>query len=264
MIYIIGGNGFVGSGMVRQCERRGLSCQVITRSNFDQFCGTSCELLINANGNSKKYMADREPLWEFDASVRSVHQYLTQIHAEKYIQLSSCDVYPDCSNPNATAETIPIDVSRQSAYGFHKYLAELCVQHFAKKWLIFRMGGFVGQGLKKNAVFDILHGGTLWLDEESELQFLSTDTAAEIILDLAFSEHTNEVFNLCGDGTVALKEIIKVSGSKACSQPNAPRVRYEANIDKLKEIHSVETSRTAVFSFVEKQLQGAGRIPQDG
>lgn len=256
MIYIVGGNGFVGSGIVRECERRGLSYQVVTRSNFEEFRGSSCELLINANGNSKKYMADREPLWEFDASVRSVYQYLTEIHADKYVQLSSCDVYADCSRPDVTAEGVPMDIGRQSTYGFHKYLAELCVQHFAKQWLVFRMGGFVGQGLKKNAVFDILHDGTLWLDEESELQFISTDAAAEVIIDLSLSERTNEVFNLCGDGTVALKDMVKATGSMAVKQPDAPKVRYEVNIDKLKRVHPVEESRAAVFSFLEKELSG--------
>lgn len=127
MILIVGGNGFVGSAVARQCKKRELEYRIVTRENMKQFIGSSCSILINANGNSKKYMADREPLWEFDASVRSVYQYLTQIHAQKYIQLSSCDVYPDCSKPHLTKEEQLIAVERQSAYGFHKYLAELCV-----------------------------------------------------------------------------------------------------------------------------------------
>ena len=76
MIYIIGGKGFVGSAIVRACQRRGLEYQILTRDMMEQFIGTSCELLVNANGNAKKYMAEREPLWEFDASVRSVRASL--------------------------------------------------------------------------------------------------------------------------------------------------------------------------------------------
>lgn len=255
MIYIVGGNGFVGSAFVRQCRQRGLEYRIVTRSKFEEVRGSSCELLINANGNSKKYMADREPLWEFDASVRSVHQYLTEVHAGKYIQLSSCDVYPDCSKPDVSREHLPVDVARQSAYGFHKYLAELCVQHFAESWLIFRMGGFVGPGLKKNAVYDILHGGPLWLDEESELQFISTDAAANIILDLALSERTNEIFNLCGDGTVRLRDIVKVCGCSIEKKQDAPKVRYEVAIDKLRSVHPVEKSTEAVYAFVEREKE---------
>ena len=257
MIYIIGGNGFVGSAIVRQCQKRELGYRVLTRENFDQFAGSSCAILINANGNSKKYMAERKPLWEFDASVRTVFQYLTQIQTEKYIQLSSCDVYPDCSHPEQTKENQPVAVDRQSAYGFHKYLAELCVQHYAKKWLIFRMGGFVGPGLKKNAVYDILHGGPLWLEKESELQFISTDAAAGIILDLALSEHTNEILNLCGDGTIKIHDILQASGCRVAEKPDVPKVRYEVNIDRLRQICTVEKTKDAVFSF----LHGVAALP---
>ena len=72
MIYILGGNGFVGSAYARYCAAKGLPHQVITRENFARFESTACDVLINANGNSRKFLADREPLHEFDLSVRSV------------------------------------------------------------------------------------------------------------------------------------------------------------------------------------------------
>ena len=66
MIYIIGGRGYVGSGFARYCRTRRLPHQVITRENYDEFAGTSCDVLVNANGNSRKFLADREPVAEFD------------------------------------------------------------------------------------------------------------------------------------------------------------------------------------------------------
>lgn len=249
MIYIIGGKGFVGSAVVRACLRRGLEHQILAHDTIDRFTGSSCDVLINANGNSKKYMAEREPLWEFDASVRSVRASLEKIHAARYIHLSSCDVYPDCSSPDGTRENKIIDVTKQSAYGFHKYLAEQCVMHCAPQWLIFRMGGFVGPGLKKNAVYDILHGGPLWLDPRSELQFIHVDTAADIILDLALSEQTHEIYNLCGSGLIALSEVLEAAGGVAC-QPDSLVVRYEVNIEKLAGICEIPETRQAVLEYV--------------
>ena len=38
--------------------------------------------------------------------------------------------------PETTREDDPIDVTRQSKYGFHKYLAEQCVRHAAKRHLV--------------------------------------------------------------------------------------------------------------------------------
>lgn len=250
MIYIIGGKGFVGSAIVRACQRRGLEYQILTRDTMEQFIGTSCELLVNANGNAKKYMAEREPLWEFDASVRSVRASLEQIHACRYIHLSSCDVYPDCSSPDRTREIEMIDVTQQSAYGFHKYLAEQCVMRHAPEWLIFRMGGFVGPNLRKNAIYDIMHGEPLRLDPQSALQFIHVDVAADIIMEQALSKRSYEIFNLCGAGVISISEVLSAVGSGAVCEPGSPAVRYEVNIEKLAGIRAIPESRQAVLEFI--------------
>ena len=76
MITIIGGNGFVGSAYARLLAAQGVPHQVVTRENYASLRGGACDVLINANGNSKKFLAAREPLNEFDQSVRSVAQSL--------------------------------------------------------------------------------------------------------------------------------------------------------------------------------------------
>lgn len=254
MIYIIGGKGFVGSAVARACLYRGLEYHVLAHDTIEQFNGTSCDLLINANGNSKKFMADRDPLWEFDASVRSVRASLVNIHTNRYIHLSSCDVYPDCSSPEKSREEQVLDVMRQSPYGFHKYLAEQCVMRHASEWLIFRMGGFVGAGLKKNAIYDILHGGPLWLSPESALQFINVDTAADIILDLALSERKSEIYNLCGTGTIQLSEVISAVGEKIECKSACSAVHYEVSTDKLRAIVDIPSTRETVLAYVKEQL----------
>jgi nucleoside-diphosphate-sugar epimerase len=182
--------------------------------------------------------------------VRSVRQSLVDFPCQRYILLSSCDVYPDCSSPATTHEDQPLQVSRQSAYGFHKYLAELCVQHAAPDWLIARLGGFVGPGLRKNAIYDILHGGPLWLDPASELQFMPTDAAARIVLDLALGGYGHEIVNVCGRGVVQLGEVIAQVGSRIPVNPGSPRVRYDVSIDKLAALVDVPSTRQAVADFV--------------
>lgn len=252
MIDIIGGKGFVGSAIVRACQRSGFAYQTITRENVDEFTGTACDILINANGNSKKYMSEREPLWDFDASVRSVRASLVNIRAGRYVHLSSCDVYPDCSSPELTQEDQALDVTGQSAYGFHKYLAELCVMRHAPEWLIFRMGGFVGPGLKKNAIYDILHGGPLWLDPESELQFINVDEAADIIVSMAASGQYKGIYNLCGTGTVRLADVIAAAGKPVECKPGSPKTRYEVATGKLNAHVPVRGTEDAVMEFVRE------------
>ena len=82
MIYILGGRGYVGSAVARLCAARGLDHRVITRENYAELAGTSCRVFVNANGNSKKFLSTREPMTDFDASVRTVRQTLVDFDAE--------------------------------------------------------------------------------------------------------------------------------------------------------------------------------------
>ncbi|MDR1490881.1 MAG: NAD(P)-dependent oxidoreductase [Desulfovibrio sp.] len=252
MIYILGGNGFVGSGFVRLFQRLGLEHQILTRANYPEFAGTSCDVFINANGNSSKILAGREPMADFDANVRTTRASLGDFKAGFYIHLSSCDVYPDCSNPLTTGEDDPIDFSRLLPYGFHKLLAEYCVQHACKNWLIIRQGGFVGPGLKKNAVFDILNGGPLWLDPESELQFLHTDDSSRLIWSLYERGMANSVLNVCGQGVLKLREALDLAGRECPVQPGSRRVRYEVSLKKAGKLVALPDSRTTVLRFIEE------------
>ena len=255
MIFILGGSGFVGSAFARVCQKRGWDHAVITRSNYATFVGRSCDVFVNANGNSRKNLAVKAPLEDFDASVRTVRASLSDFTFDAYVLLSSCDVYPDCSMPEATREESSIDVRRQSPYGFHKYLAELSVRHAATRWLVTRLGGFVGPGLWKNAIYDILAGGPLWLDPRSELQFLCTDDAAEIILGLVHAPVVNEIVNVCGKGTIELQEVIDAVGKHVRVEAGSPRVTYDVNTGKLEGLVTVPETRKTVLEFVHSGPQ---------
>jgi nucleoside-diphosphate-sugar epimerase len=253
VIFILGGAGFVGSAFARVCEKRGWEHAVIARANYATFVGKSCDVFVNANGNSRKNLAVRAPLEDFDASVRTVRASLADFKFASYVLLSSCDVYPDCSTPSATIEEGSIDMRRQSPYGFHKYLAELSVRHVASRWLVTRLGGFVGPGLWKNAIYDILVGGPLWLDPRSELQFIATDDAAEIILGLARASVSNDIVNVCGKGTIVLQEVIEAVGKPVPVHPDSPRVVYDVSTRKLERLTSVPETRETVLEFVRSR-----------
>lgn len=255
MIFILGGNGFVGSAFARLCAASGREHAVITRDNYESLKGRACDLFVNANGNSRKRLPVDQPVLDFDLSVRSVRASLVDFRYGLYVLLSSCDVYPDCSTPEATREDRPADPARMSPYGFHKYLAEQCVRHAARRHLVFRMGGFVGPGMKKNAIFDILNGGPLWLDPASELQFLPTDALAAAVLDLA-GRAENETFNICGRGTVSLARVMAELGVAVPVTPGAPRVRYEIDLGKVSRHVELPRTDDAVLAFVRGEQAG--------
>jgi nucleoside-diphosphate-sugar epimerase len=257
LIFIIGGNGFVGSAITRYCLENRLDHKVITKLNYQDFIGHSCKVLINANGNSKKFLANQDPFEDFNLSVSSVRSSLIDFKFDKYVFFSSCDVYNDCRDPSLNREDAVIDISNQSAYGFHKYLAEQCVRHVASDWLVIRFGGFIGEGLKKNPIYDIMQGGPLWLDPKSELQYLNTDTAAALVMSLIELKITNEVLNLCGDGLVLLEDVIHEWGNKVEINPNSPKVLYNVNVNKVKKYVEIPSSREAVLDFLRTANKGA-------
>ncbi len=236
MIYIIGGNGFVGSAYARLCEARKLPHTVITRDNYDSLVGTSCDILVNANGNSKKFMADRDPKWEFDASVRSVLHSLEDFQSGAYVHLSTGDVYPDQASPAVTAEDTSIDARKQSRYGLHKHLAEQLVLARHPRPLVMRMGGFVGLGMRKNAIFDMLNGQPVWLTPDSELQFINTDTAASLVWRLVERGASNQIVNLGAAGVVRIGDIHARLSSPSPFSPEARSVRFELSTARLAEL----------------------------
>ena len=253
MIYLIGGNGFVGSAYARLFDVQGLKYQIITRDNAVEFKGTSCELLINANGNSKKFMAARDPIWEFEASVNSVLYSLEDYKAERYVFLSTGDVYPQTHSPDVTDEDQSLDVSKMSRYGLHKYLAEQLVRGTHPNHLIIRMGGFVGKGLSKNAIYDMLTGGDLWLSLDSQLQFINTDDAAQIVFSLAQNaEIKNETINLGANGRASLRDAYALCHSTSSVKPDAGKVSYELSLAKLARFYhgDLPDSSDTIKSFI--------------
>lgn len=250
MIFVLGGNGFVGNGYVQQFQHDQLDYEIITRENYDAFKGRHCDVLINANGNSRKYLAENDPVFDFAESVASVHRSLNDFSFDTYVYLSSGDVYPDASGPAKSAEDSLIEVDSQSNYGFHKLLSEQIVRHFASKWLIIRQGGFVGEGLKKNAVFDILQGQPLRVSGASRFQFIDTQASARAVLDLLAQDHCNQVFNLTGAGTISVDEICSMAGVAVDILPGSPEVCYDMSLEKVSSYIQLPETRDTIARFL--------------
>jgi nucleoside-diphosphate-sugar epimerase len=267
-VFVLGGEGFVGSAFVRAAAKRHQAA-AITRRNYEQFRGKACDLLINANGNSKKYLADQNPTGEFDASVASVLRSLLDFPAKRYVYLSTIDVYPCVDDPRRNRETAAIDPAKLSRYGLHKYLAEQLVRKYAASWLICRLGGMVGEGLWKNSIYDILHGQPLRVHAESEYQFMNTDDVAKVVFALVRQRHENEVFNVCGADCVSLAKVARLAGNFNIRYTTGhPRKeRYEVSIAKLQSRVAVPSTLAQVQKFMRNRDDGtpsAGAEPQAG
>jgi len=237
---------------VAHAESAGRTVRAVGRDDYESARGTRCKLLVNANGNSRKYLANREPTQEFQASVASVQASLHDFEFETYLYLSSCDVYADPSGPATTQEDRPGEPA--SRYGFHKRLAERLVAFEAPDHLVLRLGGMVGPGLWKNPVHDALQGGPLWLDPASELQFLPTAEVARLAFALLEQGVRKQSVNLGGAGTLRLAELLEALGTEVPVQPESPRVRYESSLERLRTLgHAPPPSRESVLAYCREQ-----------
>ena len=60
-IVLLGGNGFVGSAYTRLLRQTDVQLIVAGRDNYTDYIGASCDVLINANGNSKEIPRHGKP-----------------------------------------------------------------------------------------------------------------------------------------------------------------------------------------------------------
>lgn len=256
-VTLIGANGFVGSAFARLLQARpDVQLVRVTRGNFDSVPAAPSDIVIEAACNSKKFLAAENPAAEFELSVTHRLKTLLRFPAVLQVHVSSVDVYGDLTSPATTREDSPVDFSKISRYGFHKLLAEQLVRHYAPRWLILRLAGMVGPGLRKNPVFDILNGLPLRVHPDSRYQYVPTDDVARIAWSLIERNAAGEIYNVCGDGTVTMREIARLAGRELnlsdLPQNSTPRI-VEASNDKIRKLFSIPKTADSICAFVGRK-----------
>lgn len=146
---LIGHTGFVGSNLLRQHQFE--ACY--NSANIEQIAQQRFDTLVISAMPAAKWIANRDPTADA-AMLDRLWGCVKQAHAETVVVISTVDVYP---HPIAVDEDTPIDPSAQQPYGKHRLMLErLAARHFSRV-LCVRLPGLFGPGLKKNAVYDLLH-----------------------------------------------------------------------------------------------------------
>ena len=254
MIYVVGGKGLVGSAFVRNLNRKTGEFQIIQRENKEQFWGTECDVLIFANGNSFMYKADDDPSSDFLDSVVSVVEYVHKVKYKRFVLISSGSVYNKHTSLEMTLENTVIDQSCLSNYAYHKFIAEKYVQHFSKNYLIFRLGGLVGPGLKKNPVYDFIHQHKkVMISPDSRLNFIHTDFVAEAVLRLLnVKTIKNECFNLAASNSIKIADIKNLIGNDTEYSEGAHKIiqNYQFNVEKIQKYIEIPTTEESILHYL--------------
>lgn len=163
-IVVIGGRGFVGSSLARQCQVG----RVIGRDNIIEVCEREFATVISAAAPAQKWIANREP----DADRQNIERlmgHLKTVRCQTFILISTVDVF---KTPMGVTEDTPVDESGLHPYGLHRRYLETFVESQFPRHLIVRLPGLVGPGLRKNVIFDFLNENNLdAIDSRGAFQF---------------------------------------------------------------------------------------------
>lgn len=247
-IAVLGGRGMLGSDLVKFLSSDYV-VDAIDRDNYETRRGRAYDVLINANGNSRRFWANQNIAADFEASTVSVYRSLFDFGFKKYIYISSSDVYERHESPSTTSENQQVDPRLLSSYGFHKYLSENIVAHQARDYLILRCSMMVGTHLKKGPFSDVMNGIPLFIRLDSRLQLITTHAVADVIKTLLPGSVSSEVFNVGGVGAFPFSTVSRYAGREPIVSSDAERQEYEMDVSKLAGRYALKTSEDYVKDF---------------
>jgi nucleoside-diphosphate-sugar epimerase len=247
-IGVIGANGFLGRTLVERFTFFGHVVSSITRESYEHFKRQHFDVLVNADGNSKRYWANQNPTEDLEASVRSVYQSVFDFESEKYILISTSDVYPT-QGVQHTREEQEID-QPLSPYGFNKLLAEMIVKNYLASYVILRCCAMIGKDLRKGVVKDIIDGTPLFVTLESRLQLITTVEVANVIQYLIDHKKEREVYNVAGRDSMTVKEIASLCGKEVKVRNDAVTDFHEICVEKLTSEYPLKSSAEYLSDFL--------------
>ncbi len=145
---LVGHTGFVGETLKRQARFDAL----YRSTDIGEIDGREFDLVVCAGAPAAKWIANREP--EADrAGLERLQLHLGRCRARRFVLVSTVDVYPD---PRGVDEESPIVPDPRNAYGTNRFALErFCRGRFDAT--VVRLPALFGHGLRKNAVYDLLH-----------------------------------------------------------------------------------------------------------
>ena len=147
---LIGHTGFVGGTLLSA----GGYTHCFNSRNFRDIQGQEFDTIVCAAIPAVKWLANKEP--EQDrAAIGTLLDVLGTVRAERFVLISTVDVYPDPSQP--MDEDADLSGLPNQPYGRHRLEVERFVAERFPAHAIIRLPALFGTGLKKNALFDLLH-----------------------------------------------------------------------------------------------------------
>ncbi|MFM0329228.1 NAD-dependent epimerase/dehydratase family protein [Paraburkholderia strydomiana] len=161
---LIGFSGFVGQTLLKQ---RRFEC-LYRSTDIGQIEGQSFDDVVCAGAPAHKWIANREPVADL-LNIESLIAHLRTIRCRHFTLISTVDVF---KHPIGVNEDSAADDADVHSYGKNRRHLEKFVESHFPDYLIVRLPGLVGPGLRKNVIFDFLNDNHLSaIDSRGVFQF---------------------------------------------------------------------------------------------
>lgn len=158
---LIGYTGFVGGNLLREHPFAGR----YNSANIESLAGGQFDLIVCAGAPAAKWKANQDPAAD-RACLGRLMAVLERVRAQRFVHISTVDVYGKTAG--ADENTLPLGAT---AYGRHRLELEQFVRDRFRA-LIVRLPALFGPGLKKNAIYDLIHNNQIEkIDSRSIFQF---------------------------------------------------------------------------------------------
>ena len=223
---LIGHTGFVGSNLLRQQAFDHL----YNSASIGEIDGRHFADVVCAGVSAVKWWANQNPAEDLER-IRGLIAHLDTITADNFTLISTVDVY---GHPIGVSEADQPALEGLHAYGSNRAMLERWVSDRFADHQIVRLPALFGAGLKKNAIYDLMHDNRIQvINGASSFQWYPLDRLGGD-LELARDRHLG-VVNLATE-PVSMEEIrARFFEGSVIGADAAPVAQYD-----MRTIHDAE------------------------
>ncbi|MBM3233336.1 NAD-dependent epimerase/dehydratase family protein [Candidatus Pacearchaeota archaeon] len=209
-IIVTGSKSGLGRYLAEKLNVIGISRET-SDAEWQQLRERGVATIIHCAFNSKKPSSSEEVAAYVQDNLL-LTQHLLEIPHEKFIFISTIDVYPTDGKIHDEAENISAD-ALACIYPLTKFLSEALVRKLSPQALILRCSALLGPYSRKNSLLKIIEDTfpTLTLSPDAEFNYVLHSDLLKIVTQ-ALSQNIVGVYNVVATRNIALKEVAELLG----------------------------------------------------
>lgn len=215
---LIGYTGFVGANILESTS----FTDFYNSKNIVDIVGKTYDLVVCSGVSAVMWIANKEPEKDW-SNIQTLLNHLSHVRSDRFVHISTVDVYPNPIDVTEEVVTEPGDNSRP--YGNHRLRLELEIRKLFVNSSIIRLPALFGEGIKKNFIYDLIQNRMLdYTHPDSEFQYYNL---RNIWYDILFAlHHSIPTLNIASEPIKAESVAEKALGIKLVPSAEAKKLVY--------------------------------------